>query len=113
MGLVPLGDGFAGVDGIATPGAGCAGAAGVATPGGGLLVVAMGCTGCRTTSGVGGRTGGERYQTGNPKVKPGRLRVAMTRELTTPEGGKRKGIVCMGVAPMWLGTKGGCGNNGG
>ena len=87
MGLVKIGGGFAGVDGVATPG-------------GGRLVVAMGCTGCRTTSGVGGRTGGERYQTGNPRVKPGRLRVAMTGALTTPEGGNRKGMVWMGVAPM-------------
>ena len=47
------------------------------------------------------------------KVKPGRLRVAMTGALTTPDGGKRKGMVWMGVAPMWLGTKGGLGNKGG
>ena len=107
VGLVEIGDDFAGVDGVAIPEGGFAGFDGVATPGGGRLVVAMGCTGCRTTFGVGGRTGGERYQTGNPKVKPGRLRVAMTGVLTTPEGGKRKGMVCMGVAPMWLGTKGG------
>ena len=73
---------------------------GVATLGGGWLVVTMGCTGCRTTSGVGGGMGGERYQTGNPMVNPGRLRVAMTGVLTTPEGGKRKGMVWMGVAPM-------------
>ena len=93
MGLVKIGDGFMGVDGVATPGGGFAEVDGVATPGGGRLVVAMGCTGCRTTSGVDGRTGGERYQTGNPKVKPGRLRVAMTGALATPEGGKRKGMV--------------------
>ena len=107
MGLARIGDGFTGVDEAAIPEGGFAGVDGVATPGGGRLVVAMGCTGCRTTSGVGGRTGDERYQTSNPKVKPGRLRVAMMGVLTTPKGGKRKGMVCMGVAPMWLGTKGG------
>ena len=106
MGLVKIGGGFAGVDGVAISGGGFAGVDGVATPGGGRIVVAMGFTGCRTTFGVGRRTRGERYQMGNPKVKPGRLRVAMTGALTTPEGGKRKGMVCMGMAPMWLGTKG-------
>ena len=60
----------------------------------------MGCMGCRMIFGVDRRTGGERYQTGNPKVNPGRLRVAMTGALTTPEGGKRKGMVWMGVALM-------------
>ena len=67
VGLVTIGDGFTGVDevaapgggfaevdGVATPGGGFAEVDGVATPGGGRLVVAMGCTGCRTTSGVGG-----------------------------------------------------------
>ena len=88
--MVRIWDGFARVDGVATPGGGFAGVDGVATPGGGRLVVAMGCTGCKTTSGVGGRNGGERYQTGNPKVNPGRLRVAMIGVLTTLEGGKMK-----------------------
>lgn len=43
-----------------------------------------------------GGEGGLRYQTGIPKVSPGRLNVAITGVPTTPGGGQRKGICVMG-----------------
>ena len=43
--------------------------------------------------------GGLRYHTGIPNVKLGRLRVAVTRLLTMPNGGNRKGIVWLGTSP--------------
>ena len=66
----------------------------------GCDTVSIGCTGVNTICRFGGRVGGSRYETGIPKVKLRRLTVAMISLLTIPEGGKRKGIVCMGNEPQ-------------
>ena len=50
--------------------------------------------------GVGGQVGRSNYPTRIPKVKFIRLRVAMNGLLMMPEGGKRKGIMCMGNEPQ-------------
>ena len=69
-------------------------------PGGGCDTVLIGWTSVSMICGVGMGVGGSRYCIGIPKVNPGRLRVTMTGLLTIPEGGKRKGIMCMGNEPQ-------------
>jgi hypothetical protein len=87
------GEGFVDDEAIMRPGEGFVDDEGIATPGGGWLVVAIGCTGCRTTVGVGRGFGAGKYHTGIPNVRPGRLSVAITGELTTPANGNKNGIV--------------------
>ena len=63
--------------------------------GDGCDIVLISWMGVSMTYGVRGRVGGSRYYMRIPKVKPGRLRVAMIGFLTIPNGGKRNGIVWM------------------
>ena len=72
----------------------------ICVPGGGCNIISICWTGDNMIYGVRGRVGGSRYHTGIPKVNLERLRVAMTGLLTIPEGGKRKGIMCMGNEPQ-------------
>ena len=60
----------------------------------------MGWMGVNTTCGTGGWVGGSRYHIGISTVKFGKLKVAMTRLLTMPDGGKRKGIVWIENEPQ-------------
>ena len=69
-------------------------------PGGGCDIVSIGWMGVNTTWGVEGGIGGSRYHTGIPKVKLGRLRVAMTSLLTMLDGGKRNEIMWAGNEPQ-------------
>ena len=68
--------------------------------GGGYDIVLIGWIGVNTIWGIKGVVGGSRYHTGIPKVKLGRLRVAMMGLLTISDCGKRKVIVWIGNEPQ-------------
>ena len=64
--------------------------------GSGCNIISIGWKRVNTTCGNRGGLGGSRYHIEIPKVKLGKLRVAITGFLTMLDGGKRKEIVWTG-----------------
>ena len=59
----------------------------------------MGCTGVKTTWGIGGWASGSRYHMIISNAKLDKFKVAITRLLMTPGGVNRKGVVQTGEEP--------------